>query len=38
LDTEEITNAIVRMRKGIKEEFKLVEFVIIQPQAGADRK
>lgn len=38
LDTEEITNAIVRIRKGIKEEFKLIEFVIIQPQAGAVRK
>ncbi|HXR85110.1 MAG TPA: cation diffusion facilitator family transporter [Hanamia sp.] len=35
LDTEEITDAIVRIRKQIKEEFKLVEFVIIQPQAGA---
>ena len=33
LDTEEITDAIERVRKGIKKEYKLVEFVIIQPQA-----
>ena len=33
LETEEITNAIIRIRKAIKEEFQLVEFVIIQPQA-----
>ncbi len=33
LDTQEITDAIERIRKTIKEEFKLVEFVIIQPQA-----
>jgi divalent metal cation (Fe/Co/Zn/Cd) transporter len=33
IDTEEITNAIERVRKNIKDEFKLVEFVIIQPQA-----
>ena len=33
LDTEEITNAIERVRKNIKEAFELVEFVIIQPQA-----
>ena len=33
LDTEEITDAIERVREGIKKEYKLVEFVIIQPQA-----
>lgn len=33
LDTEEITDAIDRIRKNIKDEFQLVEFVIIQPQA-----
>ena len=33
LDTEDITDAIERVRKGIKKEYKLVEFVIIQPQA-----
>lgn len=32
LDTEDITAAIDRIRKQIKEEFQLVEFVIIQPQ------
>lgn len=32
LDTDEITNAIERVRKAIKEEFKRIEFVIIQPQ------
>ncbi len=31
LDTQDITDAIERLRKVIKEEFKLVEFVIIQP-------
>jgi cation diffusion facilitator family transporter len=34
LDTEDITDSIERVRKAIKEEFKLVEFVIIQPQAS----
>lgn len=33
IDTGEIINAIERVRKNIKDEFKLVEFVIIQPQA-----
>ena len=33
LETHEITDAIERLRVTIKEEFKLVEFVIIQPQA-----
>ncbi len=32
LDTEQITNAIERIRKAIKEEFERIEFVIIQPQ------
>ncbi|MEO6232766.1 MAG: cation diffusion facilitator family transporter [Ferruginibacter sp.] len=32
LDTEEITDSINRIREAIKEEFTLVEFVIIQPQ------
>ena len=32
LDTGEITNAIERVRKTIKEEFTRIEFVIIQPQ------
>lgn len=32
LDTEAITDAIDRIRKAIKNEFTLVEFVIIQPQ------
>ena len=32
LDTAEITDAIERIRNSIKKEFKLVEFVIIQPQ------
>jgi cation diffusion facilitator family transporter len=33
LDTEEITDAIERVRKAIKQKFQLIEFVIIQPQA-----
>ena len=33
LDTADITGAIERIRKLIKEKFSLVEFVIIQPQA-----
>lgn len=33
LETKEITDSIERVRKQIKEEFKLVEFVIIEPQA-----
>jgi cation diffusion facilitator family transporter len=33
LDTKEITDAIERVRKAIKDEFKLVEFVLIQPQS-----
>ena len=32
LDTGEITNAIERVRKTIKEEFTRIEFVIIQPK------
>lgn len=32
LDTEDITNAIGRMRKIIMEAFPLVEFVIVQPE------
>jgi cation diffusion facilitator family transporter len=32
LDTEEITDAIERVRKEIKQQFQLVEFVITQPQ------
>ncbi|QIY89964.1 cation diffusion facilitator family transporter [Chryseobacterium gallinarum] len=32
LDTEEITEAIRRIRKDIKNEFKFVHFVIIQPE------
>lgn len=34
LDTEDITTAIERIRKHIKEQFELIEFVIIQPQAA----
>lgn len=33
LDTADITGAIERIRKAIKQKFSLVEFVIIQPQA-----
>jgi len=33
LDTEDITNAIERIRSEVKAEFKLVQFVIIQPEA-----
>jgi cation diffusion facilitator family transporter len=33
LDTEEITDSIDRVRNAIKAEFKLIEFVIIQPKA-----
>jgi len=33
LDTVEITDAIERVRKTIKQQFQLVEFVIIQPEA-----
>ncbi len=33
LDTKDITNAIERIRNQIRTEFKLVQFVIIQPQA-----
>lgn len=32
LDTEEITEAIHRIRKHIKNEFPFVRFVIIQPE------
>ena len=35
LDTEEITDTIERVRKAIKKQFELVEFVIIQPQAAS---
>ncbi|RNI34820.1 cation transporter [Hanamia caeni] len=35
LDTDEITDAIERVRKAIKEEFTRIEFVIIQPQGYA---
>jgi divalent metal cation (Fe/Co/Zn/Cd) transporter len=38
LDTEQITNAINRIRKSIKQEFQLVEFVIIQPDAIPAKK
>lgn len=34
LDTERLNQAIERIRKAVKEEFKLVEFVIIQPGAA----
>jgi cation diffusion facilitator family transporter len=33
LDTEDITNSITRVRAQIKDEFELVEFVIIQPHS-----
>lgn len=33
LDTEEITDSIERVRKAIKQQFQLIEFVIIQPEA-----
>lgn len=33
LDTEDITNSITRVRSNIKNEFELVEFVIIQPHS-----
>jgi cation diffusion facilitator family transporter len=33
LDTETITEAVSRVRSNVKEEFELVEFVIIQPHA-----
>ena len=33
LDTEEINEAIVRIRQNIKAEFPLVSFIIIQPEA-----
>ena len=33
LETQRITDAIERIRKAIKEEYTLVGFVIIQPQA-----
>jgi cation diffusion facilitator family transporter len=36
LDTEEINNAITRIRKDIKEEFSRVRFVIIQPEVIPD--
>jgi divalent metal cation (Fe/Co/Zn/Cd) transporter len=32
LDTDEITDAIDRIRSAIKEKFTLVEFVLVQPQ------
>jgi cation diffusion facilitator family transporter len=35
LDTDEITDAIERVRKAIKEDFTRIEFVIIQPQGYA---
>ena len=38
LDTEEITDSIDRVRFAIKEEFKLIEFVIIQPQALPEKR
>ncbi len=34
LDTGEITDAIERIRKAIKQKFVLIEFVLIQPQAS----
>lgn len=34
LDTEEISQAIIRIRDKIKEEFKLVQYVVIQPQTS----
>jgi len=34
LDTEDITTAIGRIRDQVKQEFKLVQFVIIQPSAN----
>jgi cation diffusion facilitator family transporter len=34
LDTENITDAIARVRSAIKKEFELVEFVFIQPYAS----
>ena len=33
LDTQEINESIDRLRKEIKEEFKLMKFVIIQPES-----
>ncbi|HEX8060022.1 MAG TPA: hypothetical protein VF473_03760 [Cyclobacteriaceae bacterium] len=33
LDTETITEAVARVRSNVKDEFELVEFVIIQPHA-----
>jgi divalent metal cation (Fe/Co/Zn/Cd) transporter len=38
LDTAEITDAIDRIRKNIKEQFQLIEFVIIEPQAVVHEK
>lgn len=35
LDTQDINEAIDRIRMQIKQEFKLVRFVIIQPEVGA---
>lgn len=35
LDTGKITDAIDRIRKNIKEQFRLIEFVIIEPQKVA---
>ncbi|WP_343557103.1 hypothetical protein [Sphingobacterium sp.] len=32
LDTEEITMAITRIRTSIKNEFKFIHYVIIQPE------
>lgn len=34
IDTEDITDAITRIRKAIKEEFKFIKFIIIQPAEG----
>lgn len=38
LDTAEITGAIDRIRKNIREQFQLIEFVIIEPQTVALEK
>ncbi len=38
LDTAEITDAIDRIRKNIKKQFQLIEFVIIEPQAVVHEK
>ncbi|MGV8878951.1 MAG: cation diffusion facilitator family transporter [Sphingobacteriaceae bacterium] len=38
LDTADITDSIDRMRRAIMEEFPLIEFVIIQPEADLSRQ